>query len=261
MHDEIARTVRPPHDGPETFQQIECGLARVSEVVSSADADERDLRSPDDRRALREPVQTSVVRDLQHLDRTEQAELFHPFLRRLLGVPGEHRIEGAATHLQDDARVVGSQLSIGLPWRPEDPHGGSTQRPGITHGQVPDHKSVPDEIGHRPPLLALDGRYTDPSDIEHARKSTGPARMIIVGVGQHEDVGAPEAVPCDRPAQDRSVCPCVHEHRPARVTHEDRIALADVQDDDRCDTRRCRSRTERQRSGHDSGQHPYGHRP
>lgn len=207
----------------------------MSEVVVLAHADHRIVREHDVQRFLRKPVVAAVVGHLEHLHTVQVTRSGDTSERGMLGIAREERIEAAPPHPEHHARVVGAQFLPDLPGGPHHLDGRRAEPPRVPRRDAPHRPRC-----QRPRLAALRGELPGgdagnrgPADVDHTTQTGDASCVIVVRMREHQHIHGSHTFTRQCAPEHGLVRAGVHEHGPPAVTHEDRIALADVEHGDR----------------------------
>jgi len=239
--------VRSPGDRLESGDRRR---RRVTVRIAEAGRDNGHLRPDRVEEGLGARGLRAVVRDLQELD-TRKAAGEELGIDALLDVAGEQEAVRTEAAEQDDRHVVDRGAAVGRVLghptgvRPEDPELDVVERESVSGRERPVRWPVGPQrrgprsvAGPRPDHA----RLVDPTDAVPRQEEREPGDVVLVGVGEHEDVDP--AVPRRQSLvkgadQAGRVGPTVDEEAPpGAALDEDAIALADVQDRHAHDARR-----------------------
>jgi len=158
--------------------------------------------------------------------------------------------------MQHDTRVVRAELGHRLGGRPQHAHAHLPHAPRITRGHRA-HLDVGAEprstLGH---ARRADPRNPDPADRGRPGKACHAACMIVMGVGEHEHVDAPDAVTSECPSERGPVRPGVDEHGAPAILNQDRVPLSDIEDHEPCRTYGGGTHREGECQRHEDGDRP-----
>jgi len=126
---QVSVRVGSPDPDIGVLQERDRLLARVTEVIAGSNAHQRVARRPARKADLGESVLTAVMRNLEDVSVSEHSTVGDALLRSLLGISGEHDGRRCGAHLQNDARVVGTDVIGSIRSRPQHPHARATNTP------------------------------------------------------------------------------------------------------------------------------------
>jgi hypothetical protein len=183
-----------------------------------------------------------VVRDLQHVEAGEAASEERR-VHVILGVAGEEEPAAVRLAQEDDGGVVdpaagGRRLDRHEVVRPEDVHGDLVEAEARAGGQRRTRRTVAQRGVPGLPAGALPVHpwLEHASDAVARQHADQPRDMVLVGMGEHDEVDAP--VPGRDPRvelheQPIGIGAAVHQHAASGCAlDEDRVALANVEHDE-----------------------------
>jgi len=236
--------VGPQHGRPGLGKPRENLRRRMPVVVPGADRYRRQARARRGHQLLGRRRPAPVVAGLEQVDRGETpGDQLRLDVR--LGVPRQEEAPALEGAEQDDRGVVHLAAVVGRSGRdavgvgPEHVEADPVERESVARGEAAARRP-PRREDRRERLVprASSGHpgLHDPPDAVALQDERQARDVVLVGVGQHDEVDPP--VPRGHPRVERNEKPvgvraAVHEHPAARrAGHQDRVALSDVEDDD-----------------------------
>lgn len=189
------------------------------------------------------------MRYFEDLDLSATPRSQHAVLCGALGIPCQNGIKLPRRHHEHHARVVGPQ-SADVSIRPHDNNVHIPDPPRIPGFQRAErlarHAVACLRKRLRTCVLLTHSRHANPANLDDSAHPGHAASVVIMRVGEHENIDPPYAVPCQCLPQHRRIRSGVNEHGSPALTHHDCIALAHIEHDHLGSTSRRRPDRQRQ---------------